>query len=51
MLAPVLYWQSQVDGQEAFDIVLTLKDANTEQVVQSWQVPLGGERAKGLLEN
>jgi hypothetical protein len=45
-LAPVFYWQSRTDLAEAFDLRLTLRAANTDQVVEEWQVPLGSSAAK-----
>jgi hypothetical protein len=40
-LAPIFYWQSQADFEGTFDLRLTLRSADTNQVSQEWQVPLG----------
>lgn len=47
-LAPVFYWQSQADFTGTFDLLLTLRAADTAQVVKEWRVPLGGSEAKAL---
>ncbi len=41
MLSPVFYWQSQADFEGAFDLVLTLRAADTGQLVTVWRAPLG----------
>ncbi|MEW5959035.1 MAG: hypothetical protein AB1801_14985, partial [Chloroflexota bacterium] len=45
-LSPVLYWQSQADFEGAFDIVFTLRAADSDQVVETWRAPLGVTEAK-----
>ena len=41
-LTPIFYWQSRLELQNAFDIRLTLRQANNpDQVVKTWQAPLG----------
>ncbi len=45
-LAPVFYWQSQADFKAAFEVELTLRAADTGQIVQNWRVPLGVGEAK-----
>ncbi len=47
-LSPVFYWQSQGELQEAFDLLLTLRAADTNQVIKEWQVPLGTDTAKAF---
>lgn len=47
-LAPVFYWQSQADFAGVFDVVLTLRAADTAQVIREWRVPLGAGEAKTL---
>jgi hypothetical protein len=42
----VFYWQSRVDFEESFDIVFTLRDAESGEAVRTWQVPLGSDEAK-----
>ena len=44
--SPVLYWQSLTDFEESFDIVFTLRNATSDEVVNTWQVPLGSDGAK-----
>jgi hypothetical protein len=48
ILAPVFYWQSRADFEAAFDLLLTLRAADTGQVVKEWRVPLGAGEAKTL---
>ena len=45
-LSPVLYWQSQTDFEAAYEIRFTLRAADTEEALQTWQVPLGRDGAK-----
>jgi hypothetical protein len=45
-LSPVLYWQSRQDFEETFDLILTLRAANSTEPLKEWQVPLGSDRAK-----
>ena len=40
-LLPHLHWQSQVDMQAAFDVLLTLRDPATNEAIKYWRVPLG----------
>lgn len=47
-LAPIFYWRSRADFAGAFDLVLTLRAAETGQVVQTWSAPLGPEGLKSL---
>jgi hypothetical protein len=47
-LSPTFYWQSQTDMQAAFDLVLTLQAADTNQLVKEWRVPLGVDGRKTL---
>ncbi len=47
-LAPVFYWQSLADFEETFDLVLTLRNADPDQVVKEWRLPLGTGEAKTL---
>ena len=47
-LAPVFYWQSLADFEETFDLLLTLRAADTTQVIKEWRVPLGASEAKTL---
>ncbi len=45
-LAPVFYWQSRADFEASFDLLLTLLNADTAEVIATWQVPLGVNQAK-----
>ncbi|MBN1995499.1 MAG: glycosyltransferase family 39 protein [Anaerolineae bacterium] len=47
-LAPTFYWQSRAEGQESFDLLLTLRQAETNQTLKQWSAPLGGEFPKTL---
>jgi hypothetical protein len=47
-LAPIFYWQSRADFEGTFDLVLTLRHADTDQVVKEWRLPLGTGEAKTL---
>ncbi len=47
-LAPVFYWRSQTDFAGAFDLWLTLRAADTAQVIKEWRVPLGAGDQKAL---
>ena len=40
-LSPNFYWQSQADMQAAFDLLLTLRAAGTNQIIKEWRLPLG----------
>ncbi|MEM7347081.1 MAG: hypothetical protein AAF485_22805, partial [Chloroflexota bacterium] len=44
--SPIFYWQSSIDFQQTFDVLLTLRQANTDQVLQEWRVPLGDRQAR-----
>lgn len=45
-LTPVLYWQSQADFQAAYEVILTLRNADSNAVLTEWRVPLGSDEAK-----
>lgn len=47
-LSPVFYWQSNATFTAAFDIILTLRDAGTNQPLRTWQVPLGSNQARQM---
>ena len=47
-LSPNFYWRSHADFEGAFDILLTLRAADSDQVVKVWQVPLGGREARSI---
>jgi hypothetical protein len=48
MLSPVLYWQSQADFEEAFDLLITLRDSASDTALKTWQVPLGSSGTKAF---
>jgi hypothetical protein len=41
VLAPQFYWQSRADFQESYELLVTLRQAETNEMVQNWQLPLG----------
>jgi hypothetical protein len=41
LLSPTFYWQSLADMETAFDLQLTLQEADSNQTIQVWRVPLG----------
>ena len=45
-LTPIFYWQSRADFEETFDLLLTLRAADPDQVIKEWRVPLGAAEAK-----
>ena len=47
-ISPVFHWQSRAEFQEAFDLSLTLRAADTNQIIQEWRLPLGGDAPKAL---
>jgi 4-amino-4-deoxy-L-arabinose transferase-like glycosyltransferase len=47
-LSPVFYWQSQVDFEGTVELQLTLRAADSGQILQAWQLPLPGELPKTL---
>ena len=47
-LSPVLYWQSQADFEEAFNLLITLRDAASDTALKTWQVPLGSGGTKAF---
>ncbi|NJN93037.1 MAG: hypothetical protein HC875_02575 [Anaerolineales bacterium] len=46
ILAPVFYWRSLADFEAAFDLLLTLRAADTDQMIKEWRLPLGTAEAK-----
>jgi hypothetical protein len=48
VLAPVFYWQSRADFEAAFELLLTLRAADTGQALKEWRLPLGAGQAKTL---
>ncbi len=44
--APIFYWQSQADFTGNFDIVLTLRQAQSGEALKEWREPLGKDGAK-----
>jgi hypothetical protein len=48
VLTPVFYWQSRANFEGMFDLLLTLRAAETDQVVKEWRVPLGTGEAKAF---
>jgi hypothetical protein len=45
-LTPIFYWQSQADFQGAFDLWLTLRNADTDLVIKEWRLPIGNNGVK-----
>ena len=44
--SPAFFWQSLADFDDALDLSLTLREAGTGQVINTWQAPLAGSTEK-----
>jgi hypothetical protein len=47
-LTPHFYWQSRVDFEGSYEMLLTLRNADTGEALQNWRLPLGSGEAKAF---